>query len=146
MAGITSLVRRALNELGPEAPDVEVQAYVRAKEPSVPDSQVGLALRKIRGAVVPANKDLVSPTHSSGSMRPSCPNCKQLEYKLFVALHYLGLLDGPGLAHGFDYKPSEWDLTAQQLIRVLHSDDAYAALKELNPTKNYTPQAELFDS
>ena len=43
--------------LGLDTRDVEVKAYIRTKEPTVPESQIGPALRKIRGAVVPAIKD-----------------------------------------------------------------------------------------
>ena len=56
MAGTTAWVRQALQELGADAPDVEVKAYVREKAPGVPESQIGLALRKIRGRVVPARQ------------------------------------------------------------------------------------------
>jgi hypothetical protein len=52
MGGVTSWVRQALQELGPGAPDTVVKTYIRAREPGVPESQIGLALRKIRGAVV----------------------------------------------------------------------------------------------
>jgi|GEM_PF-5383420 len=54
MAGATDWVRRALAELGPDAPDTEVKAYIRGKDPSVPESYISLALRKLRGKVVPA--------------------------------------------------------------------------------------------
>jgi hypothetical protein len=53
MGGVTSWVRKALQELGPGAPDAVVKTYIREREPSVPESQIGLALRTIRGAVVP---------------------------------------------------------------------------------------------
>ena len=56
MAGATDWVRRALAELGPDAPDKEVKAYIRGKAPSVPESQVSLALRKLRGKVISAGK------------------------------------------------------------------------------------------
>ena len=54
MTGATDWVRRALAELGPDAPDTEVKAYIRAQEPTVPERYVSLALRKIRGKVVRA--------------------------------------------------------------------------------------------
>jgi hypothetical protein len=53
MGGATAWVRRALGELGADATDVAVKAYIRKKEPTVPESQIGLALRKLRGRVVP---------------------------------------------------------------------------------------------
>lgn len=56
MAGTTAWVRQALQELGADAPDVEVKAYIREKAPSIPESQIGLALRKVRGRVVPARQ------------------------------------------------------------------------------------------
>jgi hypothetical protein len=56
MAGATEWVRRALAALGPNAPDAEVKAYIRGKDPSVPESYVSLALRKVRGKVVLAKR------------------------------------------------------------------------------------------
>jgi hypothetical protein len=56
MAGVASLVSQAQKVLGPDVLDVEVKTYIREKEPTVPEDQIGPALRKIRGAVVPANK------------------------------------------------------------------------------------------
>jgi hypothetical protein len=56
MAGVTDWVRRALAELGPDAPDAEVKAYIRENAPDVPETQVSLALRKLRGEVVPSRK------------------------------------------------------------------------------------------
>lgn len=56
MAGTTAWVRQALEELGADAPDVEIKAYIREMAPSVPESQIGPALRKIRGKVVPARE------------------------------------------------------------------------------------------
>ena len=56
MGNTTEWVRRALAELGPDAPDQEVKAYIREKRSGVPEGQVSLALRKLRGKVVPARK------------------------------------------------------------------------------------------
>lgn len=56
MAGTTAWVRQALQELGANAPDVAVKAYIREKAPSVPENQIGLALRKLRGRVIPARE------------------------------------------------------------------------------------------
>ena len=56
MAGATDWVRRGLAELGPDAPDTEVKAYVRGKDSSIPESHISLALRKLRGKTVPAAK------------------------------------------------------------------------------------------
>jgi hypothetical protein len=54
MGSTTEWVRRALGELGTDAPDQEIKAYIRGKAPSVPEGQVSLALRRLRGQVVPA--------------------------------------------------------------------------------------------
>ena len=54
MPSPTDWVRRALAELGPDAPDTEVKAYIRGKAPSMPESYISLALRKLRGKAVPA--------------------------------------------------------------------------------------------
>lgn len=54
MGGATAWVRQALRELGGDASDVAVKAYVREKEPTVPEGHIGLALRRLRGNVVPA--------------------------------------------------------------------------------------------
>ena len=56
MAGTTDWVRRALAELGPDAPDTEVKAYIRGKDPAVPEGHISLALRRLRGSVIPAGK------------------------------------------------------------------------------------------
>jgi hypothetical protein len=48
MAGATDWVRRALAELGPEAPDADVKAYIREKASDVPESYVSLVLGKLR--------------------------------------------------------------------------------------------------
>lgn len=56
MAGVTDWVRKALAKLGSDAPDTEVQAFIRENAPTVPASHVSLALRKLRGKVVPARK------------------------------------------------------------------------------------------
>jgi hypothetical protein len=53
MAGATDWVRRALAELGPDAPDAEIRAYIREKDPTVPGNYISLALRKLRGKVIP---------------------------------------------------------------------------------------------
>jgi hypothetical protein len=52
--GVTTWVRRALAELGPEAPDQEVRAYIHKNDPTVPLGHVALALRKLRGQVRPS--------------------------------------------------------------------------------------------
>jgi hypothetical protein len=54
MAGVTDWVRRALDELGPDAPDTKGKAYIREKAPDVPESPVSFALRRLRGKVIPA--------------------------------------------------------------------------------------------
>jgi hypothetical protein len=61
MGGPTAWVRQALQELGRDAPDVAIKAYIREKEPSVPESQIGLALRKLRGNVVPSRPKSTRP-------------------------------------------------------------------------------------
>jgi hypothetical protein len=90
--------------------------------------------------------DSASPTVSTDSRPPSCSNCKKLEYKLFVALRYIELLESWHKAQGGGYKPSQWDLSVQQLVEVLKSDDAYAALRKLHPNNRYTPPDELVNS
>jgi len=54
MAGPTDWVRRALAELGADAPDTDVKAFIRGKDPSIPEGYISLALRKLRGKAVPA--------------------------------------------------------------------------------------------
>jgi hypothetical protein len=56
MGGVTRWVRIALAELGQDAPDADIKAYIREKAPDVPQSQIGLALRKLRGATIPKSK------------------------------------------------------------------------------------------
>jgi len=56
MGGTTQWVRAALAELGPDAPDAEVKAYILRKDPTVPESRISLALRKIRGRYIPFPK------------------------------------------------------------------------------------------
>jgi hypothetical protein len=56
MGGATACVRQALRELGVDAPDVDVKAYIRKNDPTVPESQISLALRKLRGRVVPVTR------------------------------------------------------------------------------------------
>ncbi len=60
MSGATDWVRKALAQLGSDAPDTEVKAYIRENAPTVPEGHVSLALRKLRGKVVPARK---RPSH-----------------------------------------------------------------------------------
>jgi hypothetical protein len=50
-----------LEELGADAPDVAIKAYLQEKAPSVPQSQIGLALRKIRGRATAATKKQSPP-------------------------------------------------------------------------------------
>ena len=57
MGSITEWVRRALAELGPDALDKEVKAYIRGKDPSVPEGQVSLSLRKLREKVTRAGNE-----------------------------------------------------------------------------------------
>lgn len=59
MGGATDWVRRALAELGPDASDAEVKRFIREKDASVPSGHVGLALRKIRGNLVPLVRNQV---------------------------------------------------------------------------------------
>ena len=61
MAGATNWVRRALAELGQDAPDQEVKAYIQSKDTTVPENYISLALRKLRGRVIPARR-MKSPT------------------------------------------------------------------------------------
>lgn len=56
MGNTTEWVRMALAELGQDAPDADIKSFIRQKEPTVPQNQIGLALRKIRGQVIPKQK------------------------------------------------------------------------------------------
>lgn len=67
--GVAAWVRRALAELGPEAPDQEVRVYIREKDPTVPLGHVSLALRKLRGQVRPSlRKKPESHSESQGPL------------------------------------------------------------------------------
>ena len=69
--GVTAWVRRALAELGPEAPDQEVRAYIRERDATVPLGHVSLALRKLRGQVRPSlQKESGSASQSQGDGVP----------------------------------------------------------------------------
>ena len=68
MAGATHLVRQALDVLGADAPDAHVRAFLQEKAPSVPGSYVALALRKIRGRVIPVRS--MPDGTSTGEPRP----------------------------------------------------------------------------
>jgi hypothetical protein len=57
MGSTTKWVRRALAELGSDASDQEVKNYIREEDPSIPEGQLSLALRKLRGKVIPATKN-----------------------------------------------------------------------------------------
>ncbi|MBV6495945.1 MAG: hypothetical protein JFAIHJKO_01059 [Pyrinomonadaceae bacterium] len=48
MGSVTNVVRSALVVLGFEAADREVKAYIKKNYTDVPQSQISLALRKIR--------------------------------------------------------------------------------------------------
>jgi hypothetical protein len=61
MGGATAWVRQALRELGGDASDVAVKKYIREKEPTVAENHIGLALRKLRGNVVPAKTKTTTP-------------------------------------------------------------------------------------
>lgn len=50
MGNTTHWVRAALDLLGWDVPDNEVKIYIREHTPQVPQSQVGLALRKLRAS------------------------------------------------------------------------------------------------
>jgi hypothetical protein len=56
MGSATEWVRKALAELGPDASDQEVKAFIRGQDSSVPEGHVALALRKPRGKVIPPGK------------------------------------------------------------------------------------------
>jgi hypothetical protein len=45
-----------LAELGADAPDAEIRAYIRQKDPTVPGNYISLALRKLRGRAVHVEK------------------------------------------------------------------------------------------
>jgi hypothetical protein len=50
MGKTTNSVMKALNELGVDAPDQAVRAWIRANAPDVPEGHVSLALRRLRGS------------------------------------------------------------------------------------------------
>lgn len=56
MRGVTEWVRKALAQLGEDAPDADIKAYIRARASQLPQRQVGLALRKLRGRTISATK------------------------------------------------------------------------------------------
>jgi hypothetical protein len=56
MGSVTGLVRQALAELGPDAPDQKIKAFVCGQDSSVPESHVSLALRKLRRKVIPTER------------------------------------------------------------------------------------------
>jgi hypothetical protein len=67
--GVTAWVRRALAELGPEAPDQEIREYTSERDPTVPLGHVSLALRKLRGPVRPSlRKKPTSASHAQGPL------------------------------------------------------------------------------
>lgn len=67
MGNTTVWVRQALQQLGADAPVAAVKAYIREKAPCVPEGQIGLALKKVRGSVVPRRKnDTTSPLEDDG--------------------------------------------------------------------------------
>jgi hypothetical protein len=53
MGSTAKWVRQALADLGADAPDQAVKAYIREKDASVPEGQIALTLRRLRGKVVP---------------------------------------------------------------------------------------------
>ncbi len=65
MPGVTAWVRRALAELGPEAPDQEVRKYISERDQTVPLGHVSLALRKLRGKVRPTLRTKPAPSAAS---------------------------------------------------------------------------------
>ena len=54
MGSTTEWVRRALDELGWDATDQEVKAYLREK--GVPPGHIGLALKKLRARGIPSGR------------------------------------------------------------------------------------------
>ena len=48
MAGVTYWVRQALMELGLDASRKEIVEYVLQKDPTAPESQIPLAIRKLK--------------------------------------------------------------------------------------------------
>src|SRR4051812_23090932 len=56
MGSTTEWVRQALAELGSDATDQELKAYIRGKDPSAPEGHVSLALQKLRRKVIPAGR------------------------------------------------------------------------------------------
>jgi hypothetical protein len=48
MANTTEMVRKAIHELGADATDKQIRAYLKTNAPEVPQSQLGLVLRRLR--------------------------------------------------------------------------------------------------
>ena len=53
MGSVTAAVRRALETLGYDTPDQEIKTFIAKHDATMPGSQISLALRKIRGRVIP---------------------------------------------------------------------------------------------
>jgi len=54
MGSTTEVLRRVLAELGSDASDQIMKAYVRDNYPIIPRGHISLALRKLRGPVRPS--------------------------------------------------------------------------------------------
>lgn len=48
MGSATEWVRRALAELGPDAPAQTIKAFIRERDWTIPEGHISLALRKVR--------------------------------------------------------------------------------------------------
>ena len=64
--GATDSVRKALSTLGANASDQQVKAYIRENDPTVPQAQISLALRKLREKAIPREKSApgTEPAHA----------------------------------------------------------------------------------
>ncbi len=56
MTGVTDWVRRALNELGPNATIREVSDFILRQAPTVPKSYISLAMRNLKKRELPGGK------------------------------------------------------------------------------------------
>ena len=66
MAGVTVYVREALQELGDGASVSAVKEWIREKYPTAPQSQISLAMRKVR--LPQKDKQLKQASRDSGSL------------------------------------------------------------------------------
>ena len=52
MGNVTDRVRQALAALGRDAPDRDIKTWIRARDRTVPEGKISLAIRKHRGKML----------------------------------------------------------------------------------------------